>query len=141
MGPWCGLGGYTGWVLPRPTHPATRLRAARRTPGAPSEAGPGRPCRGLKWVGCGVRGLQGVRRLGTAPETTLRARSVPPWGPPCLRTLGCRLRANTARFRSIFSKVSQNDEVSPKSVEKACRSPYFQNEAQKSPLEILGFPF
>ena len=31
--------------------------------------------------------------------------------------------------------------MSPKSIQKACHSPYFQNGLQKSPLGILGFPF
>ena len=36
-----------------PTHPATRLRAARRTPEAPSEAGPEPSCREGGVVGAG----------------------------------------------------------------------------------------
>ena len=46
-----------------------------------------------------------------------------------------------ARFQSFYCKVSQNHRVSPKSVEKAYHSPYFQNGSQKSPLEKLRFPF
>ena len=46
-----------------------------------------------------------------------------------------------ARFDLISVKFSQNDEVSPKSVEKASVSPYFQNGLQISPLDFLGFPF
>ena len=46
-----------------------------------------------------------------------------------------------ARFTPLYSKVSQNREVSPKYHEKASHSPYFQNGRQKSPLEILRFPF
>ena len=45
-----------------------------------------------------------------------------------------------ARFHDIFSKVSQNRVVSPKYIEKASHTPYFQNGLQKSALEILGFP-
>ena len=45
-----------------------------------------------------------------------------------------------ATFDLISHKVSQNGIVSPKSSEKACHSPCFQNLVQKSPLEILGFP-
>ena len=52
-----------------------------------------------------------------------------------------RLWANKARFSDILLKSSQNREVSPKSVEKAYHSPYFQNRVRKSPLEILRFPF
>ena len=43
----------------------------------------------------------------------------------------------TARFQDISLKVSQNREVSPKYHQKACHSPYIQNEVQKSPLDIL----
>ena len=50
-------------------------------------------------------------------------------------------RQQTARFHHLFSKVSQNDEVSLKSVNKACHAPYLQNGLQKSPLEILRFPY
>ena len=74
-----------------------------------------------------------------------------PQNPPCgpgqapvpslvLGPLKCRLWANKARFKVIFSKVSQNREVSSVFVEKACHSPCFQNGCQKSPLEILRFP-
>ena len=46
-----------------------------------------------------------------------------------------------ARFHHIYSKVSQNDEVSIKYPEKASHSPYSQKGLEKSPLEIPGFPF
>ena len=46
-----------------------------------------------------------------------------------------------ARFDLISCKVSQTAIVSPKSVEKACHSPYLQNGSQKSPLEFLRFLF
>ena len=46
-----------------------------------------------------------------------------------------------ARFQLLFSKVSQNGIVSQKCINKACHSPYFQNRVQKSPLDILRFPF
>ena len=52
-----------------------------------------------------------------------------------------RANRQTARLRSKHDKVSQNDEVSPKSLEKACHSPYFQNGLQKSALDFLRFPF
>ena len=45
-----------------------------------------------------------------------------------------------ARFHLISYKVSQKGIVSPKSVHKACHSPYFQNGVGKSPLQILRFP-
>ena len=46
-----------------------------------------------------------------------------------------------ARLRVISPKVSQNGQVSPKSSEKASRSPYFQNGLGKSPLDISRIPF
>ena len=46
-----------------------------------------------------------------------------------------------ARFQLYFYKVSQNHGVSPKSMQKAYHSPYFQNGHQKSALGFLGFPF
>ena len=46
-----------------------------------------------------------------------------------------------ARIDLNFSKVKQNGGVSPKYVQKASRTPYFQNELQKSPLGILRKPF
>ena len=51
------------------------------------------------------------------------------------------LRAYGARFRPLNPKVSQNHGVSPKSVDKACRTPYSHFRAGKSALEILRFPF
>ena len=80
-------------------------------------------------------------RGGRAPGTTLRARSVPCRPLPVPGTLACRLLANKARFSQYFSKVSQNDEVSPKYIEKASHSPCFQNGLRNSPLDILRFPF
>ena len=81
---------------------------------------------------------------GTAPPAHTRyhpsgARSVPA-GPPCT---WCPLPASwpiVARFHDILLKVSQNTEVSPKSVQKACHSPYSQKRSKNSPLEILRFP-
>ena len=46
-----------------------------------------------------------------------------------------------ARFDLNSHVYCQNDEVSPKSVHKAYRSPYFQNGLQISPLDFLGFPY
>ena len=45
------------------------------------------------------------------------------------------------RNRVLAPNVKQNAGVSPKSVDKACHSPCFQNELQKSPLDFLGIPF
>ena len=46
-----------------------------------------------------------------------------------------------ARIEVKTEKHSQNGEVSPKSVEKACHSPYFQKAVKNSPLDFLRFPF
>ena len=129
-------GGYgvwvAGWVYRGvlPSHPA--LLEETHT----SEAGPGRPCRGLEWVGMG-RTYWG--RAGML--------LVPPCGPgrpcwaPCTRTLLIPpLQPIGTRFHDISRKVSQNGQVSPKSCQKAYVSPCFQNGLKKSPLEIPGFP-
>ena len=88
------------------------------------------------------RGLQ-CSAAGTAPGThPCGARSVTPGALPGTWTL--RNAASgpiRARFQVISGKVSQNGGVSPKYVQKAYVSPCFQNAAQKSPLEILRFPF
>ena len=70
-----------------------------------------------------------------------------PCGARSLRSLSCGPpRANpaswpiTARFDLISQVYCQNDEVSLKSVHKACHSPYIQKRVQKSPLGFLGFP-
>ena len=52
----------------------------------------------------------------------------------------CLSPSKRARFRVPYLKVSQNGQVSPKSVNKACHSPYSQNGSQISPLGILRFP-
>ena len=73
----------------------------------------------------------------------------PPFGPgrhpPVGTSLGTpRKPASgpiTARFQVISQKLSQNRVVSPEMSEKASHSPYFQNGSEKSPLEILRFPF
>ena len=86
-------GGYTGWVLPQPTlQPALLEESA-----SPSAAGPGRPCRGLEWVGTSARTY---RRRGRALYHPCGARSVP-LGPPCTGPLECRLLANRARIDSF----------------------------------------
>ena len=111
------------------------------------------------WVGEGYTGYPPTARGGPARQRsgprkllpggwsgwssrTGRAWSqVPPSGPgrgpvPSLYLGPCfsPLWANRARFNLIYCKVSQNAGVSPKSVHKACRSPYFQNGPRKSPL-------
>ena len=77
---------------------------------------------------------------GTAPGTTLRARSGP-LAPPCTWDLANAASGPIrAELRSFYYKVSQNDEVSPKKCQKAYHSPCSQNGLKKSPLEKLRFP-
>ena len=128
-----GLGGYQEGlyrVLPShcPEEPTRR----------PATAGSGPPpWRG--WVGSRVGGRTngGGGHGQDHPAGPVRTLQVP----PCPSLSECRLLAKGARFDLNSLKVSQNDEVSPKSAEKASRSPYIQNGLQKSPLEILGFPY
>ena len=73
-------------------------------------------------------------RPGPAP--TLRARSLRSLvllGPSSSNAASWPIRA---RFQLLYTKLSQNREVSPKYVHKACLSPHFQNGLQKSPLDI-----
>ena len=127
-----GRVGIPGGVLP--SHPPTARGAqpAKRAPEAQH---------GLEWVGwAGVMPARGRRRGRVC--TTLRARSV-----LASQALPVHTLANAAswpiraRLHPLFSKVSQNHEVSPKSVQKAYHSPYFQNGSQMSPLDISGIPF
>ena len=100
---------------------------------ADSEAGPGRPA----GPGVGGQHSSGVR-LHTPTTPCGRARSAGVW------TLLGQIPASgpiRARIHQYFSKVSQNDGVSPKYVHKAYHSPCFQNGHQKSPLGKLRFPF
>ena len=126
--------GYgTGWVqggaIPG-THPAARGEVLHQ------RSGPGRPCKGLEWW------VQGLGRTGRRDGS--QDHPPGPVGPPvALPVLGpseCRPWPIRARLRSIFRKLSQNGEVSSKSTQKACHSPYFQNEVQISPLDFLRFP-
>ena len=138
---WCGAcavvygrGMGTGWVLggaiPGTTQPPCTARGAQACTAKRAPEGPARA-----WSGWYMPGWARV------PRTTLRARSVTPGPLPVLGTRFRRLLANKARFTLILLKVSQNGRVSRKYVEKACHSPYLQNSVQKSPLEILRFPF
>ena len=121
-------GGYTGWVIPGttqlPSHAARggpQKHPAKRAPEAP---------KGLEWVGCGVRANPGTA-AGTAPGTTLRARSGTPGPLPVPGPSECCLLAIWARFDLILLKVSQNRVVSPIFVEKACHSPYIPKRGQE----------
>ena len=122
--------GYTGWVIRGcTTQPARFARGghdpAKRAPEA---------LQGLEWVGSWPD-VQGTVR--TTPPGPGRSLAGPSLSFPCK----CRLWANRARIEVKTGKVSQNGKVSPKSVQKAQLSPYFQKRLQKSPLEILRFPF
>ena len=115
-GDWVGTGrGYTGYLsstLLEEPYPAKRAR---------------RPCRGRSG---GVGRTYWGRRRGRLPDHPCGARSGTLY-PPCLGPSECRLTAKGARYHLIFYKVSQNDEVSPKSVDKACHSPYIQKRLRK----------
>ena len=132
VGTWVGYGDRVGTGRGNTGTPSHRARSP-----ADSEAGPGTSLQG-RWSGWSA----GRARV---PGTTLRARSVWPRQPslyqgPAFQSNG-RANLKKPRFQSFYSKVSQNDEVSPKKCHKAYHSPYFQNGSQISPLEILRFPF
>ena len=122
-------GGYsrvgTGWVIPG-TQPAAKDGHPQGNPD--SGAGPVGP------AGAGVGG-QGYRPRWTVPVRppiplpTLASQGPvgPLQGPPWYRTLAMSASGPIrARIDLISCNISQNDEVSPKSVEKASISPYFQ---------------
>ena len=104
-------GGYTGWLYRGvPTQHAARgdpvKHPAKRAPEAQR---------------AGVGGVQGSDVLGTAAGRswvpTLRARSVPCRALPGTQDLANAASwPNRARFHHIYCKVSQNRQVSPKSV-------------------------
>ena len=139
----CGRGyrvGTAGWVYRVGVQGLYRvlpLHRARRS--WYSGAGPGRP------AGPGVGGTRAgcvspwVFGGGTAISHPCGARSVPE-GPPWICPQNAASGPITARLRVPLLKHSQNGEVSPKSVDKACHSPCFQKRSQKSPLGILRFP-
>ena len=123
-------GGYTGWVMGEgyTGYPAS-LKAEADT----SEAGPGSPHRGLEWW-----------VSAAAPARAQTTHSDPLQGSTGPASLSGPLPASWpigTRFDLNSTKLSQNDEVSPKSVEKASLYPYFQNGSQKSPLGFSRFPF
>ena len=125
----CTAGGVYGWV----GEGYTGYPASLKAEGIPSGAGPGSPCRGLEWVGypCSAR-------------PSPRPPTPDPAGPTGPASLSGPLPASwpiRARFDLFSIDISQNRGVSLKYVKKACRSPYFQNGSQKSPLGFLRFPF
>ena len=134
---YCMPGGYTGWVyrvgIQGPWYyPATLLGEGP----TPAKRAP-EPCRG------GVGGCRAWANLGDGGEVGTHPSD--PVGLPAGALPGTSRNAASwpirARFHDISKKHSQNGQVSPKSVEKASVSPYFQNGPRKSPLGFLGFPF
>ena len=133
-----GPGGYTGWVyrvgVPGSTTqpPCAReeqAQPAKRAPDGPAGAGSG-------WVGCSGRVTGG----GTAPRTTLRARS----GTRTLPVLGpseCRLLAITARFHSYSRNLVKTAKCHQNVTKRPVIVPISQNGSRKSPLDFLGFTF
>ena len=81
-----------------------------------SEAGP-EALQGLEWWVIAAAPARSPRYHPPGPVDG-------PAGPLPVPGPAPRLLANKARFNLILSKVSKNDEVSPKYVEKACVSPY-----------------
>ena len=125
--------GMAGWVYRGvlPSHPATRTDIPRAKD--PAERAPEAPSGG--WSGWDPAASPSVRHPPCGPGQTPAGSSLVP---PRAKAASWPIKA---RIQSYFSKVSQNHRVSPKYVQKACHSPYFQNGRQKSPLDILGFPF
>ena len=130
---WCRPGGYQGGLYrgSTPSHLLARGRPISQ------RSGPVRLLQGA-WSG-GDMGLDACRR---------RCSWVPPCGPgqaccpPCTQDpLNAASWPIRARFRPLYTKLSENREVSPKYVDKACLSPYSQNGSQKSPLRFLRFPY
>ena len=114
--------GYTGYYPPTARGEAW---TAKRAPEAPTR---------------GWSGWSRARTSQRSPTHPLQASGLP--GPASL--VGSQNAASgpiRARLRSNLCKVSQNSEVSPKYVQKACHSPCFQNGSEISPLEILNIPF
>ena len=132
------VGGWAGVV---PTHPARGEEGPEEVQGAQ------RPGPGSAGVGPGVgpggraRGRQYGNGGGDGSWVPPFGPGQPTRGPPCTQDpWNAASWPIGARLGSYFSKVSQNRQVSPKLVNKASHTPYFQNGSQKSPLEILRFP-
>ena len=124
--------GYTG-VLP------TQLPRAEGA-GMYSEAGPGIPSPaggGVEWV---VHAWDRPLRVSRC----VRLVPYPPCGPgrawEALPGRGPGSSGKRARLRTLFSKVSQNDEVSPKVSKRPVIVPILKNGSRKSPLDFLRFP-
>ena len=142
---WCTPGPGDWWDLARwvyrvgntPSHPPSDIPGSTTARSQiPAKRAPEAPCRGA-----GVGGY-----LGPSPWT--RSPGLPcthpagPVGPPAGPSLvqDPPPRAKGRDLTSFYRNLVKNQEVSPKCVEKACHSPYFQNGPEKSALEILRFP-
>ena len=133
----CGTGGWyrgmgTGWVLggaiPGYYPPSCKV-----------------PMRNVPAVrGQGVLGPslgEYARRRGRLPGTTLRAGRCP-WPLPVPGTLAyAASQPIRARFKVYLLKVSQNAEVSPEYVQKACHSPCSQTGSESHLLKFPDFRF
>ena len=127
--------GYgTRWVPGRGIPVPSQLLARRSQN---QRSGPGSPCQGAGVVGSGAGCARVPRPTHSGP---LDLRGPLRWSGPSPRAKAASWSIR-ARFHLISIKVSQNDGVSPKYVEKACHSPCFQNGSRKSPLDFLGFPY
>ena len=135
----CGPGGYTGWVIPGPATPPLRTLQVLRARFAGWLLGPPRSKGACLGLGTSKIGAW----TGRGPGVTDRARRVVQAQRPPQPVFQSKPGANgkRARFQVNSTEVSQNRGVSPKSVHEAWHAPYFQNGLQKSPLEILEFPF
>ena len=133
----CIPGGYTGWVLPwapgTQSHHSLRSGPLRWTGYLLEQS----PC-----LGPGTRKAEAWYREGPTgyrpgPGGVVPGCSAHP-GPYPSNPASWPIRA---RLRVLLAKLSQNRIVSPKSVDKAYHSPYFQNGLGMSPLGFLRFPF
>ena len=98
-GPWCSTGGYNGWVY----RGSTPSHLARGEQALTAKRAPDCPCRGQ---GVGGQGAAGACLLDhpSGPVGTPRCPSLS-WIPAFQSKSGAN--GQTARLRSIFSKVSQ----------------------------------
>ena len=138
----CGQGGYTGvgtgWVYQGGyTGGTTRAPSDLVKRRHDSGAGPGAALQG-RWSGWSCCSAPGASATPPTPDPCRVFRGPLRWVAPRANAASGPI---TARFNLILLNYSQNHEVSPKYVEKACLSPYIQKPVQKSPLGFLRFPF
>ena len=126
--------GYTGY------YPAAKPSRQPATTGSGPWAG---PRVGWKQAGRTLRDPEKYLKYKTFWDLSgARTQPSPAWLAPVGPGGGWVLPGPIwARFDLILLKLSQNARVSPKYVEKAWHSPYFQNGLRISPLDILRFPF